>query len=624
MGLLDSLSLPGDLKKLSSDDLEKLASEVRDKIIDVASGVGGHLSSSLGSVELGVALHTVFDSPRDKIVWDVGHQAYSHKLLTGRSGRFDTLRKAGGLSGFPSRKESPHDVFTVGHASTSISQALGIARARDSEGADYSVVAVVGDGALSGGLALEGINNVLNLHSNLIVILNDNEMSISQPVGSISNYLTKVRTSDLYAGTKDRIEALIARIPRIGKPMVKSVEDFKNRVKHFFVDFKVGVIFEELGFKYLGPIDGHNIPILMSTLHFAKDFKGPVLIHILTEKGRGYRPAESSPTKFHGTPPFNVETGEQRAGSAKSFTSVFGSSLARLAEKNDRVIAITAAMVDGTGLKEFADRFPSRFYDVGIAEGHAVSFASGLASQGFRPVVAVYSTFLQRAYDQIIHDVCLNELPVVFAVDRAGLVGRDGPTHHGVFDMAFLRTLPNMTLMAPSDAGELEEMLSLALRSDLPSAIRYPRGGAAGPGGETAKVEPGKGVVAFNGQVNAAKSKVLIVSIGSMVYPSVDAARELEGGGIAATVINARFVKPIDSGLIMKCAAEADLVVTVEEGSLEGGFGSAVLELGIDIPVLRLGIPDKFVAHGERSELLKSLGLDSAGIARSVRGELKK
>jgi 1-deoxy-D-xylulose-5-phosphate synthase len=626
MPLIDNLTLPGDLKKLNKQELDKVASEVRGKIVDVISKVGGHLSSSLGSVELSVALHATFDSPRDKIVWDVGHQTYAHKILTGRLSKFDTIRQRGGLSGFPKRGESPHDTFSVGHASTSISQALGIAGARDLSGEDFSVIAVIGDGSLSGGLALEGINNTLNLNSNLIVILNDNEMSISKPVGAVSNYLTKVRTSNLYAGTKERIEGLIGKIPRIGEPMVKSVERLKNRVKHFIVDFKFGVIFEELGFKYFGPIDGHDIPILMSTLHYARDVKGPVLIHIITKKGKGYEPAEGAPTKFHGTSPFDKKAGDQEKREGETFTSVFGRSIARLAESNKKIVGITAAMAGGTGLEEFSRRFPGRFYDVGIAEEHAISFASGFAAQGYRPVAAIYSTFLQRAYDQIIHDVCLNNLPVVFAIDRAGVVGEDGPTHHGVFDIAYLRSIPNLTVLAPADGSDLEGMLSFAFEREGPVAIRYPKGKTT-DGASKREIVLGRGKLTYSSNVESPKKKVLIVSIGSMVYPSVEAAKLIESDGFGSTVINGRFVKPLDEKLILESAEGRDLVVTVEEGALRGGFGSAILELfeenGVDARTKCLGIPDKFVCHGKREGLLKEFGLDPDGIAAFIRKELE-
>lgn len=631
MSLIDTLDLPDDLKKLGNADLEKVALEIRQKMIDVVSSSGGHLSSSLGTVELTVAIHSVFSSPKDKVLWDVGHQAYAHKILTGRLKQFETLRKIGGISGFPKRGESPHDVFTVGHASTSISQALGIVKARDLAQGNHYVVAVLGDGSLSGGLALEGINNLLNLKTNLIVILNDNQMCISKPVGAISNYLTKVRTSNLYVNTKERVERLIKRIPRIGEPMVKSAERLKDRVKHFFVDFKFGVIFEELGFKYLGPIDGHNIPLVMSTLNFAKEVKGPVLIHVLTKKGKGYKPAEDDPVKFHGIGPFDKETGRVLGPSnGLTYTSAFGKALLKIAESDKRIVGITAAMLDGTGLDDFARAFPERFFDVGIAEEHAISFASGLASQGFKPVAAIYSTFLQRAYDQIVHDVCLNNLPVIFAIDRAGIVGEDGPTHHGMLDIAYLRAIPNMVVMAPSDEDELQHMLYSAVKHNGPVSIRYPKGnGAHAPlSEELREIKIGSGEVAYQPSIDSPEKKVLLVCLGSMVYPSIEAAKLLESQGVSATVINARFAKPIDGELIKKHAAGAELVVTVEEGILKGGFGSAVLELfskeEINVPVRCMGIPDVFVCHGRRPELLKKYNLDHEGIANFAIKEIKR
>ncbi|MBI5079026.1 1-deoxy-D-xylulose-5-phosphate synthase [Candidatus Saganbacteria bacterium] len=450
--LLDKIKLPETLRELSAKQLEQIAAEVRRKIIEVTSMTGGHVASSLGAVELAVSLHAVFESPKDKILWDVGHQAYAHKILTGRLDRFETLRRRGGISGFPNAAESPHDIFTVGHASTSISQALGLVKARDLKGEKHSVAAVIGDGSLSGGLAFEGVNNVDGLKSNLIVILNDNEMSISKNVGAIASYLTQVATSDTYNELRNRIERLVKRIPRVGVPLFEAARKLKDRTKHLVVSFRVDVIFEELGFKYFGPIDGHNIPLIISTLHHAKEIPGPVLIHVLTRKGKGFPPAEKEPTRFHGTGPYDALTGEPINGNGKpTYTSVFGKTMLWLAETDSKIAGVTAAMIDGTGLEEFARCFPTRFFDVGIAEEHAVTFAGALARGGQRPVVAIYSTFLQRAYDEIMHDVCLQNLPVVFAVDRAGIVGEDGATHNGIFDMAYLRCLPNMTVMAPKD-----------------------------------------------------------------------------------------------------------------------------------------------------------------------------
>jgi len=625
MSMIESLKLPEGLKSLSKPELEKVSEEVRAKIIEVVSKRGGHLSTSLGAVDLTVALHSMFDSPKDKIIWDVGHQTYAHKILTGRLKEFETLRQRGGLSGFPKRGESPHDHFTVGHASTSISTALGVAQGRDLKGEKDHVVAVIGDGSLSGGLALEGINNLLHLPSNLIIILNDNEMSISKPVGAMSNYLTKVRTFPIYTGTKERIERIAKKIPKIGMPLYKSAEQFKNRVKHFLVDFKVGVIFEELGFKYLGPIDGHNIPLLMSTLHYAKEVKIPVLIHILTKKGKGYPPAEADPTKFHSAPPFDVATGEiKKKKTQKTYTSVFSKAILRLAEEDPKIIGITAAMLDGTGLEDFAKKFPERVFDVGIAEEHGITYAAGLASQGFKPVAAIYSTFLQRAYDQIIHDVCLNKFPVVFCLDRAGIVGEDGPTHNGVFDIAYLRSIPNIVVMAPKDCNELQHMIKTAVDHNGPVSIRYPRGNGVDRtlDKELKSLEIGKAEIVH--KVKGDKKGVAIVAIGSMVDPSIEAAKLLEQDGMHMTVINARFAKPLDKKMIIGKAKRSRLLVTVEEGVLAGGFGSGVLELlhqeEVALPVECIGIPDEFVCHGKKEEMLKKYGLTAEGIA----GKIKK
>ncbi|MFH1386531.1 MAG: 1-deoxy-D-xylulose-5-phosphate synthase [bacterium] len=603
--LLDKIKLPETLRELSTKQLEQIAEEVRRKIIGTTAVTGGHVAPSLGAVEIAVALHATFESPQDKILWDVGHQAYAHKLLTGRLEKFDTLRQAGGVSGFPNAAESPHDIFTVGHASTSISQALGLAKARDLNGEKHSVVAVIGDGSISGGLAFEGVNNVADLKTNMIVILNDNEMSISKNVGSISNYLTQVSTSGTYNELRDRIEGVVKRIPRVGTSLFKAAKKLKDRTKHIVVSFKVDVIFEELGFKYFGPIDGHNIPLLMSTLHYAKEVEGPVLIHVLTKKGKGYPPAEKDPTRFHGTGPFDIETGNPLNGKGKpTYTSIFGKTMARLGESDPKIVAITAAMIDGTGLEEFATKFPERFFDVGIAEEHAVTFAGALAKGGFRPVVAVYSTFLQRAYDEIIHDVCLQNLPVVFALDRAGIVGDDGATHNGIFDLAFLRSVPNLTIMAPGDDSELAEMLEYALKQNGSVAIRYPRGTAPH--------------VTKQSSPSNKEAETVIFALGSMLQPTIEAAEKLT----TVKVINPRFVKPLDKALILNAIKGAKRVVTIEEGIVDGGFGSAIMELlnteGRSIPIQRLGLPTSFIEHGKREDVLAKYGLSADGICRQI------
>ena len=592
------------MRELSAKQLEQIAAEIRQKIIEVTSRTGGHVAASLGAVELAVSLHAAFNSPRDKIIWDVGHQAYAHKILTGRLEKFDTLRQQGGLSGFPNAEESPHDIFTVGHASTSISQALGLVKARDLRGEKHSRVAVIGDGSISGGLAFEGVNNVDGLKSNMIVVLNDNEMSISKNVGAISSYLTQVSTSDAYVELRNRIEKLVKRVPRVGVPLFEAAKRLKDRTKHIVVSFKVDVIFEELGFKYFGPIDGHNIPLIISTLHHAKEIQGPVMIHVITKKGKGYTPAENDPTRFHGTGPYEVATGRAlNGGGQPTYTSVFGKTMVKLADSHPEVVAVTAAMIDGTGLEEFAKKYPDRFFDVGIAEEHAVTFAGALARGGFRPVVAIYSTFLQRAYDEIIHDVCLQNLPVVFAIDRAGIVGEDGATHNGIFDLAFLRSLPNLTVLAPADDLDLAEMMEYAVRQNGPVALRYPRGVAPVRGGIKQKAE----------------SKTVIIAIGSMVYPALEAAQMLGN----AKAINARFIKPLDKELIIKGVKGAERVVTVEEGVLDGGFGSAVLELlsdeKINIPVQRIGLPSKFIEHGKRDAILEQYGLSAGKICEKIR-----
>ena len=626
MTTIDGVKLPEALRGMSAKQLEQVAQEVRQKIIEITSKTGGHVASSLGSVELAVALHATFESPKDKIIWDVGHQAYAHKILTGRLEKFQTLRQYKGISGFPNKDESPHDIFTVGHASTSISQALGLVRARDLAGGKFLVAAVIGDGSLSGGLAFEGVNNVDGLNTNLIVILNDNEMSISKNVGAISNYLTQVTTSEAYIDLRNRIEKLVKHIPRVGVPLFEAARKLKDRTKHIVVSFKVDVIFEELGFKYFGPIDGHNIPLIISTLHHAREIQGPVLIHVLTKKGKGYLPAEADPTRFHGTGPFDIVTGKSLNGNGKpTYTSIFGKTILKLAESNPKIVGITAAMIDGTGLEEFAKKFPQRFFDVGIAEEHAVTFSGGLAKEGFRPVVAIYSTFLQRAYDEILHDVALQYFPVIFAIDRAGIVGEDGATHNGAFDIAYMRSVPGMVMMAPKDENELQHMLYTAVKYNWgPISIRYPRG--SGPGvkldEEFKHLDLGKGEIIKELKTQNAKLKICIIAIGSMVYSSIEAAKLLENDGIAATVINARFIKPLDKKLIIESVKSVDSIVTVEEGTLSGGFGSAVLELlaeeGINLPVLRIGLPDEFIEHGRREEMLEKYGLTGRGVYQRI------
>ncbi|MFA5097431.1 MAG: 1-deoxy-D-xylulose-5-phosphate synthase [Candidatus Margulisiibacteriota bacterium] len=627
---IDELDLPSALKKLTGPELEKAAGEIRSVIIDSVSKNGGHLASSLGAVELAIAIHTVFDSPKDKVVWDVGHQAYAHKILTGRLKDFGSLRSYAGISGFPSREESPHDPFTTGHASTAISSAIGLAKARDLKKEAHKVVAVIGDGSLSGGLSLEAINNAMNLNSNLVVVLNDNDMSISKNVGALSEYFTKTRMNPLYTKTKERVEDMVKKIPKFGIPLYKLANRLKERLKHFIVDFKTEVIVEELGFNYLGPIDGHNITLLMSALSFAKELKKPIMVHVLTKKGKGYSFAEKDPTAFHGVPGFDIATGKvSRSSGSRSYTQVFGDAMLCLGKENSKIVAVTAAMLDGTGLEDFSREFPDRFFDVGIAEEHSVIFAAGLAKGGLRPVCAIYSTFLQRSYDQLFHDVCLQDLPVVFCLDRAGIVGDDGPTHNGVFDMAYLRHLPNMSVMAPMDGAELEKMLRFAVLHNGPISIRYPRAAADNRENiDGTEIKTGKGEVVYRTKYPISNSqcpidkKILIVAIGSMVQPSIEAAKQLEGGDHSVSVINARFVKPLDSSLILEEAHKADLVVTVEEGCLMGGFGSAVMELfeehGVIKPLKRIGFPDRFIEAGKRDFILERCGLNASGIAKTI------
>jgi len=613
MSLLETITGPADLKPLSRGQLRELADEIRGRLIEAVSHTGGHLAPNLGVVELTIALHYVFDSPRDKIIWDVGHQCYTHKLLTGRTGALRTLRQHGGMSGFPRRDESEHDCFDTGHGSTAISAALGVAAARDLNHQQHAVVAVVGDGAMTGGLAFEALNHAGHLERDLIVVLNDNEMSISRNVGALAHYLSRLRTEPRYLRAKENFEAALQRLPR-GAAMLEAVDKLKAGIKHLLVP---GMLFEELGFTYLGPIDGHDLDATIETLRHARSIKGPVLVHAVTTKGKGYDPAERDACRFHGVAPFDVDSGEPMLPAGSSFTSVFGGALTRMAEADPRIVAITAAMPDGTGLVPFCRAYPDRFFDVGMAEGHAVTFGAGLAAAGLRPVVAVYSTFLQRAYDQVLHDVCLQRLPVVLAMDRAGLVGEDGPTHHGVFDLSYLRHLPNMVVMAPRDGGQLVAMLQTALAGDGPAAIRYPRAAAA----PVREREPAR-VTVGAGEMLREGDDVALLAVGSMVAAALEAAQLLAAEGISAAVADARFVKPLDEKLVMNLIDHCGMLVTIEENVLQGGFGSAVLELlqerGVAAAVRRLGVPDRFIEHGPRAALLESIGLTPAGIARAA------
>ncbi|MHC4292510.1 MAG: 1-deoxy-D-xylulose-5-phosphate synthase, partial [Planctomycetota bacterium] len=583
---------------------------------------GGHLASNLGTIDLTIALHYVFNSPVDKIIWDVGHQSYAHKLLTGRFKSFSSIRKHGGISGFPKISESPHDAFGTGHSSTSISSALGIIEGRDQNKETFKVIAVIGDGALTAGLAFEGLNHAGHLKKDIIVVLNDNEMSISPNVGALSAYLRKIMMGDLYTKFKKETKILLEKIPKVGEPVLKIAQRAEDTVKGFFVP---GQLFEELGFEYVGPVDGHKIDILIETIDRFKDFPGPVLIHSITRKGKGYEPAESNPGIFHGVGPFDIETGQQNPSSKKSYSEIFGHCLTELAMDDDRIVAITAAMTEGTGLSEFVRAFPKRFYDVGIAEPHAVTFAAGLATQGLKPVVAVYSTFLQRSYDEIVHDVCLQNLPVIFAIDRGGIVGDDGPTHNGTFDLSFLRHIPNLVVMAPKSGYELRCMLKTAILHDGPIAIRYPRGSVTGSeiDGEPKAVPVGKAEILREG------NDILILAIGNTVSPAVAASQLLSEANIDACVVNARFVKPLDTALILSLAKKIRHIITVEENASAGGFGSAVLEELTKAAIEKIkfkiiGLPDKFIEQGPQALLREKLGLDSEGIAKTALNLLGK
>lgn len=612
--LLDEVNSPEDLKKFDNNQLGRLSGEIREFLIEKVSRTGGHLASNLGVVELTLALHRVFNSPQDKIVWDVGHQSYVHKIITGRKDLFETLRQMGGLSGFPKSRESEHDRFNTGHSSTSISAALGMAKARDILKEKYSVIAVIGDGALTGGMSFEALNDAGRSPNNLIVIVNDNEMSISKNVGGMSRYLSKIRTQPIYYKAKEDFDFLLNRIPAIGKSAARALDRAKGTIKYLIMP---GVIFEELGFKYLGPIDGHNISELNKVFTRARNLKGPVLIHVCTQKGKGYTFAEEKPQEFHGISPFEVETGEVLISNGPSYSDVFGSKLVSLAERDPHITAITAAMPLGTGLGEFSKRFPERFFDVGIAEQHAVTFAAGLAKSGLKPVVAIYSTFLQRSYDQIIHDVALQNLHVVFAIDRAGLVGEDGETHQGLYDLSFLSHIPNMTIAAPCDYDELEKLIEYAvLHHTGPIAVRYPRGSGRQSLYGAGTVVPGKGIRLVEG------NDITIVAVGNMVETAMKAAALLEGKGVSTEVINARFVKPLDAKLIAGSVVKTGVLVTIEDNTIKGGFGSNVLEMlnknGISAKTGLFGFPDTIVSHGSRSAIFKKYRLDSESLAADI------
>lgn len=619
--LLDSINTPRDLRRLDRKQLPQVAQEIRDTIIDVVARIGGHFGGNLGIVELTLALHYVFDTPRDQIVFDTGHQTYPHKLITGRRETFPTIRQHNGISGFCKREESEYDVFNAGHASTSISAALGIAVARDFREEDYRVVAIIGDGALSGGLALEGLNQAGHLKSKLMIVLNDNDMSISTNVGAMSGYLNQIIKGQRYNQAKDLAKGVMDRVPLIGGKLHGLAHDMEQVLKNMVVP---GTLFEELGFKYLGPYDGHDLDLLIRLFEENKDYDGPLLLHVITKKGKGYKPAENKPIWSHGVSPFDVGTGEGKKSDKPTppptYTAVFADALIELAKQDPKIVAITAAMPDGTGLDKFAKALPGRMFDVGIAEEHAITFCGGMATQGMKPVAAIYSTFLQRAFDQVFHDVAIMDLPVVFCLDRGGIAGADGPTHHGIYDMAYLRVFPNMVCMAPKDENELRHMLKTAFETGHPTSLRYPRGNGVGIAldAEMHALPVGKGEVLREG------TDATIIAIGNEVWPSMEAAELLAKENINVTVINARFIKPLDDELIAKYCQPYSSVITVEEGSLAGGFGAAVMErceaLGIrDVHFHRIGIPDEYVHHGTQDVLRAQYDLHAEGIAKRVK-----
>lgn len=617
--LLDRIDSPADLKGLSLDQLETLAQEIRQKIIDTVSKTGGHLAPSLGVVELTLALHYVFDAPKDKIIWDVGHQAYAHKILTGRRDRFHTLRTYGGISGFPKRSESPYDTFDTGHSSTSISAGLGISTAKCLTGEKSKVISVIGDGSMTAGMAFEGLNQAGHTGKDLIVVLNDNAMSIAPNVGAFSSFLSRKMTGKRFVNFRKELENFIRALPGVGENIMNLVRKSEDS---FITFFTPGMLFEAFKFKYIGPIRGHRLDPLIEAFSNTLHLEGPVLVHVLTVKGKGYEPAEKDPAHYHGVGAFDIPSGsppKDKPESPQSYTEVFGNTMVELGQKNKKLFAITAAMPEGTGLTEFGQLYPERFLDVGIAEQHAVTFAAGLATEGLRPVVAIYSTFLQRAFDQVVHDVCLPNLPVIFAIDRGGLVGEDGPTHHGHFDITYLRSLPNMTLMAPKDENELRHMLYTALSHPGPVAIRYPRGKAMG-----VPIDPDYQIIPM-GQAEILKEgkDLVIVALGNTVYPALEAARALEEEGLSIGVVNCRFVKPLDPRL-GELATSTGRVLVVEENIRQGGLGGALLELfndlGItDVRIRRIGLPDEFVEHGPLPILREKYGLDASGILKEAR-----
>ena len=612
--LLDQIKQPNDIKKISPRDYPALAAEIREFLVNKISVTGGHLGSNLGAVELTMALHLVLDLPQDKIIWDVGHQSYTHKLLTGRREGFESLRKYGGMSGFPKRKESDCDSFDTGHSSTSISAGLGLVKARDLQGEDYTVVSVIGDGSLTGGMAYEALNNAARLETNFIIILNDNNMSISENVGGVSKYLSNIRTSNAYLDVKDGIYYAI-RNTKYGDPVVAGIRRAKNSLKQLVIP---GMLFEDMGVTYLGPVDGHDTAALVRVIREAKRRKNAVLIHVLTKKGKGYAPAERHPARFHGAEPFDVQTGVPLKKKMKAnYTDIFSTVMMKLGQRNDKIVAITAAMPDGTGLKRFSHAYPDRFFDVGIAEQHAVTFAAGLAAGGLKPVVAIYSSFLQRAYDQILHDVCIQNLPVIFAIDRAGLVGSDGETHQGIFDLSYLSSITNMHICAPKNKWELSDMLKFAVAFPAPIAIRYPRGEAYdGLAQFRAPVEYGKAEMIYE------EEGIALLAVGSMVKTAEGVRERLKECGLSCTLVNARFVKPMDEDMVRRLSATHRLIVTMEENVESGGFGERVRtfadEQELPGQILSITIPDEYVEHGNVELLKKEIGIDEETVTKRI------
>ena len=619
--MLEKIQKPNDIKKIPADQLPALAEEIREFIIESLSKTGGHLASNLGVVELTIAMHRVFDLPKDKLIWDVGHQSYTHKILTWRKDGFETLRREGGISGFPKRSESDCDVFDTGHSSTSISAGVGYVRARELKKENYSVVSIIGDGALTGGMAYEALNNAASLKSNFIIVLNDNEMSITENVGGMSSYLSGLRTASAYTGFKMDVTKALNRIPGIGPGMVDAMRKTKSSIKQIIIP---GMLFEDMGLTYLGPVDGHNIPQLIKTFQEAKRFEGPILVHVLTQKGRGYEPAMRHPARFHGAGPFDVKTGLPVGKSNPTYTDVFSTVMRKMGDRRKDVAAVTAAMMTGVGLKRFSNMFPDRCFDVGIAEEHAVTFAAALSLGGITPVVAIYSSFLQRAYDQIMHDVCMQNLHVVFAIDRAGLVGYDGETHHGIFDLSYLGSMPNMTILAPKNLWELSDMIKFAVDYDGPIAVRYPRGEAyAGLKEFRAPICLGKSEVIHEG------SRVALLAVGSMVKMAEEVQKQLkERMDMDAALVNARFVKPIDEELLRSFADTYELVVTLEENVKDGGFGERVLAFAEeeDLPfgVEIIALPDRFIPHGSVSYQMKQVGFTPEDICGRIEEYYRK